>query len=77
MNQLEKEGIVSILLKKGVHKPCPRCDSYGFQVADTTKIITSFDIFSELSFSYLDVICIFCSNCGFITFHAGKMFKEN
>jgi predicted nucleic-acid-binding Zn-ribbon protein len=70
MNNIEKEGVIALLTKKGVYKPCPRCDSDEFQVVDIERIITKVSIFSALSFSFIEVLCIACSNCFYLTFHA-------
>ena len=71
MNQQEKEKIAAALMQRGVKAPCPRCNSYNFEIVGlTTLFINEDQNFLKIGGPGISTVIVACSNCGFITLHA-------
>lgn len=71
MVHTRSEMIVEALRKKGVQKPCPRCESHQFSVVAETELpISPPPGFSSSGGDAMPAVIVACSNCGFVTLHA-------
>ena len=67
----ERDDIVNRLQQKGVSRPCPRCGSDQFNLVDGFAVFGLVDRLEDEGVRHLmPSVCVACSRCGFLTFHA-------
>jgi ribosomal protein L37E len=66
-----RNGIVKRIQERGVNRPCQRCGSESFSLIDGYAVFGLVDDLQDEGIRHLmPSVCVACSRCGFLTFHA-------